>query len=324
MAEEVSKHEINYFTPRRVDNNCDLIISDQKSHSCLRYDLNYFSDVFSQEEIEKDNALVESIELSFKKNIEHKPTDEAEKIFHSKKRSEALEIIVANQIELNDWLGENALFYRTTKLDDYTHGTDAVAEFDIGEEPERLALAIDSTSRTDLAHIEEKIDRNISKILNNKLEIKYFESQVKKFKGSIKNVIPVVIGLEGSNTNELINQFAQLIRLKEKFNSTNPAISINEKTTARQIYNRSKKEMVKHPVQMVFLYEIKAQLDMYKTILIRENNPSISVKVSDVDRIEEIISDVIESKNQIEKSPEMVDLKNDAVLNLIEYVSRKR
>lgn len=324
MTEGLSKGEINYFTPRRIDSNCDLIISDQESRSCLRYDLDYFSDVFNQEEIDKDNVLVESIELSFKKNIERKSTDEAEKIFHSKKRSEALEVIVANQIELNDWLGENALFYRTTKFDDYTHGTDAVAEFDIGEEPERLALAIDSTSRTDLSHVEEKIDRNISKILNNKLEIKYFESQVKKFKGSIKNVIPVVIGLEGGNTNGLINQFAQLIKLKQKFNSTNPAVSINEKTTAKQAYNRYKKEMVKHPAQMVFLYEIKAQLDMYKKILTRENNQDISVKVSDVERIEEIISDVIRSKGQIEKSPEMVDLRNDAVLNLIEYVSKKR
>lgn len=324
MAEGISKGEINYFTPRRINENCDLIVSDQESRSCLRYDLDYFSDVFSQDEIDRDTALVESIELSFKNKIERKPVGEAEKIFYSKKRSETLEIIVANQIELNDWLGENALFYRTTTFDDYTHGTDAVAEFDIGEEPERLALAIDSTSRTDLSHIEEKIDRNISKILNNKLEIKYFESQVKKFKGSITNVIPVIIGLEGGNTNGLINQFAQLIKLKQKFNSTNPAISVNEKTAAKQAYNRSKKEMIRHPVQMVFLYEIKAQLDMYKKILTRENNPDISVKVSDVDRIEEIISDVIRSKSQIEKSPEMVGLKNDAVLNLIEYVSKKR
>lgn len=218
----------------------------------------------------------------------------------------------------------NALFYRTTEFDDKVNGSDAVVEFDIGEEPERLALSIDSTSRTDLFHIEEKIDRNISKILNNKLEIKYFESQVKPFKGSIKNIVPVVVGLEGGNTNELINQFAQLIKLESIFNSSNTIATANEKTGAKQTYNRLRKEIVKHPAQIVFLQQIRCQLSMYKNILLRENNGGINVKTDDIDRMRMIIDGILQDKTSINESPEMANLKNDAVLNLIEYVSQKR
>lgn len=115
MTEGISKGEINYFTPRRVDENCDLIIADfQKTN--YRYDLSYFSDVFDPREISSDEALINSINRSFEKKLSHKPQDEVEKIFHAKKRSEALEIIIASQIELNDWFGEMLFFIEPQSL----------------------------------------------------------------------------------------------------------------------------------------------------------------------------------------------------------------
>lgn len=306
-------------TPQEVSKNCDLIIN---AKAPLRYNLNYFSDVFSADEIKKDKSHIESKKLNFKNQEANQDIKSAEKMVHSKKRSEALEIIIADQIELSDWFGGNSLFFRTTEYDDIINGTDAVVEFNIEDQPKRIALAIDSTSRTDLPHVQEKINRNISKILNNNLEIKYFESQIDGFKGLITGIIPVVIGLEAENTNELIDKFAQLIKLKQT--EKNPSTSENEKMQARQSSTRCKKEIEKHPAQLIFLREIKLQLEMYRKIIASENNENIFVKESDIQDITQIITDTLNEKKQIKESSQMLTLKNDAVYNLISYVSKQK
>jgi len=316
MLENIHNNEFS-STPHEISKNCDLIINKK---SPLRYTLDHFSDVFNNEEIKKDKSHIESIKLSFENK--NKNQENVEKVIHAKKRSEALEIIIADQIELSDWFGEDSLFFRTTEYDDFINNTDAVVEFNIGEEPKRIALAIDSTSRTDLPHVQEKINRNISKILNNNLEIKYFESQIDKFKGSIKGVIPVVIGLEAGNTNDLIDKFAQLIRLKQTLDD--PLIHVNEKMQTRQSSTKCKKEIEKHPAQLIFLREIKSQLEMYKKIIALENNENISIKESDIQSLDQIITDIIDDKKQINQSSQMLPLENDAVYNLISYVSNKK
>ena len=320
MSEHVP-HEVNYFTPKRVSENCDLIIH-QEALTGLRYTLDHFSDVFDPEEIAADNMDLVSAKDRFKKKSQRESPETINNMDFAKKRSEALEIIIADQIELSDWFGGNSLFFRTTEYDDLFNGTDAVVEFDIGEKPERLALAIDSTSSTDMFLIEEKVDRNVAKLLNNNLEIKYFESQIDGYKGSIKNTVPVVIGLEAGNTTDLINIFASIIKFKQKVDD--PSVENNERMNAKQNYSRIKKEVTRHPAQMVFLREIKLQLEMYQRILAREKNPNIAVKESDITRLRKIISDVLGEKKQVDQSPEMLVLKEDAVYNMISYVSGKK
>ena len=46
------------------------------------------------------------------------------------KRSEALEIIIINEGEINNWFGENAYLVRTTKFDDFINGFDGILEID--------------------------------------------------------------------------------------------------------------------------------------------------------------------------------------------------
>lgn len=316
MSEKVNFNEIPSEYSHRVSENCDLIIS----HNTLsRFTLDHFSDIFSLKEISTDISNVENLKSKFVVNDSKlSPEGVANKV-HSRKRSEALEIIIADQIELNDWFGGESLFFRTTEYDDIFNGTDAVVEFNLEDKPERLALAIDSTSQTDLYRVKEKINRNISNMLTNKLEIKYFESQIDGYKGSLKNVVPVVIGLEAGNTNDLIDTFSKLIKFGEKMND--PSLHVNEKILAKQGFLSLKKDIVKHPAQVIFLEEILNQLEMYNTLLNRENNPRVAVKAEDISRLTNIIHHILDDKKNISETSEIKFLRKDTVYNLIDYIS---
>lgn len=304
----------------RTTKNCDFIISqaDQKSI----YNLDAFSDIFPKEEIQKDKIFVSNIESKWRAKTLLIDQKYRENLFCSKKRSEALEIIISDQIELNNWFGQDAFFYKTTRYDDIVNGTDAVVEFTTEDKPERLALAIDSTSNTSQQKIKEKIDRNIAKVLNNSLEVKYFNSQVNEDKGVLKGVIPVVIGLEAKNTNNLIDNFAQIIRLKQTSESS--SITETHKASSKKEYLILRDKMVSNPTQIIFLEEIRMQLNMYQSILNSENNPNVFVQQTDVSKLIKIIEDILTNKEDIIKNPETKVLRNDTVYNLIGYESKKK
>lgn len=314
--ERAFSHQQSHTTSEK----CNIVINNA---STPRHTLDYFSDIFSPEEISQDNQHVENIKKNFEKKNNLNSPEDLEKLHQSRKRSEALEIIISDQIELNNWFGEESFFFQTTEYDDLVNSTDAVVEFSTENKPQRIGLAIDSTSRTDVVKLEIKVDRNISKVLNGNLEIKYFESQIDGFKGQIKGILPVVVGLEGENTDELINLFSRMITSEEKMNDQ--SINQNDRVKYKQNFSNLKKEITKHPAQLIFLKEIKSQLDMYKRIIVRENNPNIPVKISDIENISKIISGVISEKSNISKTSEMLLLeKKDAVYNLLEYFSASK
>ena len=234
-------------------------------------------------------------------------------MFAGKKRSESLEIIIGDQIELNNWFGPDALFNRTTEYDDFFNGVDAVAEFKNKEKPQRLALAIDATMKADLTGVKKKIDRNISKLLNNNLEVKYFESKIDDYKGKLKNVIPVVLGVEGEDADELVHKFAELIHLKKK---------LYKNDSDEKLISEKKNQLAQHPVQIIFLKEIKLQLDMYHHILEKENNKSIFVDTQQITDMTSLIDGILKDKHDIEQQPEMKLLEHDAMYNLIQYISK--
>lgn len=297
---------------------CSIVINHE---SAPRNTLDHFSDVFSQREIDIDKKYVEKIKknLNTKDSLLYSP-EELEICKQSKERSLALEIIVAEQIELNNWFGENSLFFRTTEYDDLVNSTDAVVVFVLEDETHRIALAIDSTSTAGIDNLRAKIDRNIAKVLNGKLEIKYFESQIDGYKGSIKGILPVVIGLENGNTDNLINLFSIMINSNER--KDDQSLSQNDRVISNQIFVNTRKEIIRHPAQLIFLKEIESQLNMYKKIISKENNPNIPVKISDIESISKIIKGIINEKYDISQTPEILFLeKNDAVYNLLEYFS---
>ncbi len=316
------------LSPReKVSADCDLIIA-ANSRDNPRFTLAYFSDVFSQSDIDVDTQAVIGIKNHFARKDGSLPEAAKTNLEHARKRSEALEIIVADQIELSDWFGSNSLFFRTTEYDDYFNGVDAVVEFNLGSQtsPERIALSIDTTSRTDTDTIGQKIDRNISKIFSNKLEVKYFESPdldaTNRYKGTIKDVVPVVIGLEAQNVNQLITNFARLIKLNEQ--KKDPSLDSNIRARAAQEHSKLRRQLEQDPSQIVFLEEVCRQLDLYHKLITRENNPTINVKPSSLLKLSIIIEDILNQKEDIKRSPRMRLLNHDTVYNFIGYHCQKR
>jgi hypothetical protein len=316
-----------FFMPEKIDlsakpmpdksvfetriNYARLIIENEMIE---RPTLDQFADVYPKWVIEKDKGWVATIKSQFQENFDSKPEDVKEKLYGTKKRSEALEIIVGDQIEMNDWFGPNALFTRTTEYDDLVNGIDAVAEFNDPEDnPKRIALGIDASMKADLDKVRQKIERNISKVLNNNLSVKYFESQIDDYKGRLRDIIPVVIGVEGYDAGLLIEKFAQTIELQQKPDK-NPF--------EEQKLTKMRQDLANHPVQIIFLREIQDQVMMYYHILRKENNPKIQTKPERLMETAYMIQSILDEKKDIENQPGVALLEKDGMYNLIQYISR--
>jgi hypothetical protein len=238
-------------------------------------DLNYLR--LTEKKIEDDNLQLNSLEKGiFEEN---------------KKRAECLEIILTDQIYDGDWFGEYAMTSKTSKYDDIKNGVDMVVEFD-KEEPERIALAIDASTASNSKVIEEKVEKNMKKLKNKDYlqEVKYFKSQIRDekgeyYKGGLRDLIPVVVGADRGNVDNLFETFSELKSL-EKVKSEN----------AKERRQELRKELAKNPLQGVFLKEIKIQLETYKKFLENKNEKV----VNQCDSLLKIIDEVIEEKEKKE------------------------
>ncbi len=291
----------------------DLIL---RSESEARPQPEGFADVFDAKEIERDTRELTRVKDKIAQELDHLNFLERDKIEQGKRRSDALEIIVGDQVELNDWFGPNAILARTTEYDDFFNGVDAVVEFSVDEEenPERIALGIDASMKADMATVERKVSRNIEKVVGGRppAEVKYFESQAADFKGRLEAIVPVVIGMDGEDCDRLMGLYAQLIKLKRQ-----------ERTETIKALTREKMlEMQNHPAQRVFLEEMRLQLEMYLDLFDRESVDSRhSVYKDKVTKALGIIKEILETKVDIGTA----DLTNDGVWEVInEVVSKKQ
>ncbi len=219
-----------------------------------------FIDIYSKKEIAKDLTELEFRKKDIRRKIDNMDKDEREVSERNAKRAQAFEIVVADQAHDGQWFGENAMISRTSEFDDIINGTDFVVEIvadeDESQEVKRIAFAVDASTSSSPEVIQRKIERNIKKIKNtaNPPGVKYFNSQIfGEKKGKIENLLPVVIGAERKNIDELFDLFAQLKNL-EKTNGP-----MEEK---KELRNR----LANHPLQAIFLEQIKDQLNLYREI----------------------------------------------------------
>jgi len=238
---------------------------------------------YSKKDIENDLKMTEEMKRKFHEHDDDLDEEIIKKIKEKKKRSEALESVIINGGQQAEWFGKEAHLVQTAEFDDIFDGVDGVLEFVIGgEKPQRIALAIDASMRPDFSKVERKILRGISKVNSGKMKVKYFKSQVDDFKGTLKEVIPIVLGLEGNNAEKLIHLFADLKRAQ--------AMTANsEKANEKLLQVKS------HPSQIIFLKEILVQLDMYAKIFAKEGNPT----KFGVEKIHDIIAGILKDKETI-------------------------
>ncbi|MCH7604400.1 hypothetical protein IID24_00145 [Patescibacteria group bacterium] len=295
--------EPSFELERSIQNEAvEVVLANEVGH---RLDMDDFEDVFPPKEIQEDKREVERLKAKFQEELEGLPDEEQERVKQGKKRGEALEIIIGDQAELSDWFGEQAMVTRTTEFDDIRNGVDAVIEFNLEGGAERLALAIDTSTRVVGETMKKKMRRNIEIVTGQRspLVVKYFRSQVSDFEGTLRGIIPVVIGIERKNADRLSELYAQTTRLEK-----------TKGQAARQLLKEKKEEMGTHPAQMVFLEEVSLQLYLYEDLLEREGSGS-EYNIAEIHKMQNLIQRIIDSREKKGISSE--GLEDDEFLSMI-------
>lgn len=267
---------------------------------CERIDPVEFESIYSPKEIRKD---LECLAHTEKKIEEYKQglTSYKREIYEiNGERGRAFEILLADQIYNGEWLGSSAIPVRASRFDDVKNGVDIVVEFDREDEVERMALVVDASTSSDVGYMERKIKKNIDKVIKGSLEVRYFQSDISDengeyFKGKLENLIPVVIGADRQNVNEIFDIFSELISLEG-----------NKDDDSKSKRQWLRKKLSNHPIQDLFLNQIETQLKIYISILKREDKPT-----DDIEMLLGVIKEVVEEKKEIDFSEE---INNDGVL----------
>ena len=293
-----SNSELKPIHPEKLEAlaNAEIILASIKNKEILTDD---FTDEakggYTENDIENDKERVRLRKEDFEKEQDHLSAEDRMKINIGKKRGKALEAIAINMAGKRNqegelwynWYGRKAYVMETTEFDDICRGVDGVLEFDMGQgQSHKIALAIDASMRVDMESVKRKMKRGAENIANGKMEVKYFKSAVSGYKGKLKSVIPVVLGLEGDNANKLIRLFAQIVALENK-----QGRSLEEdEDLAYKIH-----EAQKHPCQVVFLKEMKVQLEMYQKMFNRQG----SFIKNDLIELLKIVTALLDDKKNI-------------------------
>lgn len=291
-----------------TERNVDLILAREKESRPNPKD---FEDIYDIEEVEKDGKFLEVVKRQFEDDLNHLSLETQESLRKGKRRGEALEVVITKGIAEERWFGRKAKIGRTSEYDDTINHVDTVLEFDSGneEKPEVIALAVDASMRSDYLLASKKMRRNIESVVGRNdrkpTRVKYFKSRVNEYKGSLEAVIPVVIGLEGQNCNELFDLMGQIIKLESQHDRSE---------TQNKILNEKRRELSKHPAQRIFIEEIKAQLVFYKELVSEQGSGQI-----DLSSLERLIT-IFNSIDEIKRDIEVGDLAEDVVFNEIKNI----
>jgi hypothetical protein len=246
-----------------------------------------FREIYGNRQVDYDLEEVAIAKANFEKS--NKPK-EAE----SKKLATILEVILGEQAELSNWLGENAETVFTSDYDDLK-GTDMIVEFSEEEKnPTHLGLAIDATYSSDL---ENKFINIKKSIKNEELStIKYFSSEYftspnMDFKGRLSQVPKVVVGVDNQTIEELIELW--YTNKKNKY-----------------------QELANHPVQFQILEEIEMQLETFEKYAMKIGKDDIAKKY----RItKNFISEILKQRKSAVKDTSKRDKMLDNIKNWMSY-----
>lgn len=189
--------------------------------------LEEFRGMYPDDTIDRDIAYVEHRKKDFERT-------NSPQLKEAKEYATVLEAIINEQIELNNWFGENVTTRKASDFDDIANGVDTIAEITQDTSTTHLALAIDVTYSDQLDKKLQRIKREIDD--GTLTSIKYFVSGDETFKG-VKSKVPlVVIGADKQQLREISQLWME----------------------------RNNKELAKHPLQLQLLDEIFMQLERYR------------------------------------------------------------
>lgn len=250
---------------------------EKKAHALLadsnsRIDERSFTN-YDKSAIEQDLALVAEMKGRFER--EDTPGGK-----ETKKLSDIFELLLAELVELYDWLGDNVFIVNTSEYDDIVHGIDMVTEFIRSGLSSYLGMAIDVTFSKD--QLEKKVRSVADDINHGKLvTIKYFQSGNGDIVGSLNNIPRIIIGASRKAIDELIEARLTLESLKQRKDHPTPSDKEDLDNIIKQIRD-VKKSLADNPLQFEILEQILIQLKGYADYAAKVDQPEISEKYTTV------------------------------------------
>lgn len=247
MARKIDRdreHSTPELSPEmaRAYEKTELIFSDPK-YSVQETD---FIPAYGQENVATDMSLVKELKAKF----EARDTPEKKKL---KRIADIFEAIVLTQAESRKWFGD-ASTLKTSVYDDYINKVDMITEWFTPKEGSRvLALAVDVTFSAE--SIQEKLKAIKAEIDRGELgSIKYFKDKRGDFMGIRNNVPRIVVGVSESVIEELADLWVR----------------------------EEHKALEEHPIQILFLDEMLAQLQFMHDYALKRNNVTAALAYKQV------------------------------------------
>lgn len=233
-----------------------------------------FSDVYPEQKIARDKeklAMVRShIKRAEEEFISRIDGQDRKGVLGSQEISRAFEASVIDLATDNRWFGDGTLT-RLPEFCDVVEHTDAVLTIPTNENPEHVAVGIDTSRNLNDIDIDRKIVRNLQEVFDatNPTKVTYFASDIANsdgsfFKGKLTDIIPVVIGTDREQCDAVIYNYGKLLQL-EKFKREAKTPADKERLMSKIKAHRD--EIARTPAQMVFLRAIKMQLAMYDHVV---------------------------------------------------------
>ncbi|HEY4474512.1 MAG TPA: hypothetical protein VJC06_01145 [Candidatus Paceibacterota bacterium] len=194
------------------------------------------------------------------------------------KKAKLLEAILAEQIELSDWFGSDALTIIPAEYDDLYNGVDLAVEFEKDTKPTYTALGIDITSSA--GSITKKLAIIKAYILRGDLgRIKYFKSERDNLPPrQIQGIPQLVIGTNKDLIKQLSELWLAVNRERIYKEQSYTGLSVEAVQSQKEKMRRAKEELATHRVQVLLLKEIQIQLETFAKFSRKKDIPDVAEK----------------------------------------------
>ena len=267
----------------------------------LRINPQEFKGVYTESEINRD---LESVRRK-KETIERAATGPTQ-------RAQVLEALLAEQVELSNWLGQNAMTIVPAEYDDLYHGVDLATEFEHDETLQHLAMGIDVT--TSPGSIEDKLTRIRDHLVDGSLtEMKYFTSErLPDFHGRMANIPLTVIGADARTINEL----AELWLTVDRSKNPPPGTTLYEIEELRERAKEAQQKLANHRIQVLILKEIELQLETFLAYSGKIKKEEVKKIINKIENLLVLVKDILKGKKI--STPDVKSNESDDVFQAIQ------
>lgn len=146
----------------------ELFVKKQKIVDDFRIDEKEFVDIYSEEQIQNDLLEIKNIENTLNLNSSKQEKE-------NRKIASLLEGVIVDQVEANEWLGEDCEIIPASRYDDIKNGIDIIGIFNKKNVAQHLGLAIDVTFASNHETLFKKLNSIKATIYSaNSPKLKYF------------------------------------------------------------------------------------------------------------------------------------------------------